>query len=119
MPARIQLASGGVIRSSYDDRGNLTERVEVQIDATTTRTYDPVFSQIESITDAEGKTTQLEIDANGNLVELVDAAGTRSQFAYADPACPGQMTSANGAIRLNWTLPKIRVDPDLLRQPGT
>ncbi len=97
LPSRITRANGAVFTMSYDQRGNLLTSTEEATNATTTFTYEPVFNQVSSVTDPDGNATAINYDASGNPIEIIDALGTRTVMAYADPTCPGQLTSVTAA----------------------
>ncbi len=99
-PTRIIRSNGAVTTMTYDQRGSLLTSTEQAIDATTSFTYDPVFSQVRSVTDPEGNGTTLNYDTQGNLVQIVDAQGTGTVMTYEDLNCPGQLTSVTAAVGL-------------------
>ena len=96
-PTEITRANGALTTMTYDQRGNLLTATEHAIGATTSFTYEPSFNQLTSITDPEGNSTTIHYDASGNPIEVIDALGTRTRLAYADPNCPGQLTSVTAA----------------------
>lgn len=83
---------------TYDPRGNLLTATEHAIGATTSFSYEASFNQLTSITDPEGNSTTIHYDASGNPIEIIDALGTRTTMAYADPNCSGQLTSVTAAV---------------------
>ena len=97
LPTRITRANGSVTTMTYDALGNLLTSTEEAIGATTTFTYESVFNQLTSITDPEGNSTTIHYDSNGNPIEIIDALGTRTTMAYANPNCAGQFTSVTTA----------------------
>jgi len=99
-PTRIIRSNGAVTTITYDERGNLLTSTKQAIDATTSFTYDPVFNQISSVTDPEGKLTTIHYDTGGNPTEVIDAIGTGTVMTYDDLNCPGQLTSVTAAVGL-------------------
>ena len=83
---------------TYDAKGNVLTRTKDSIGATTTFTYDPNFSQVTSVTDPNGNPSDtINLDANGNPIEVIDAAGTKAVLVYGDANCPGLVTSITAA----------------------
>ena len=79
-------ANGRLTEFGYDTRGNLTlERVltsDLGPVATEYR-YDPRFNKLTFKKDAEGRETNYSIDADsGDLIEMLDAVGNRTRYAY-------------------------------------
>jgi RHS repeat-associated protein len=78
---------------TYDSNGNpltVTDPTSV----TTTFTYDPVFSQITSITDALGHVTNFAYDSHANLLSATDADGNVTSFQYNFAGEPTKITDA-------------------------
>ena len=72
--------SAGDVSYTYDSKGNvLTVTDEL---GTTTFTYEPVFSRVTKIRDAQGNETNFTYDAKGNMTSRTDANGNRTQYFY-------------------------------------
>ncbi len=118
-PTQIVAFDGAVTTMTHDGIGNVLTVTEEGTDgpgdpagddlATTftydddpaTTEYDPLFGQVTSITDPKGNPpTIINHDASGNPIEIIDALGTKTVLAYADPNCPGQVTSVTSAFGL-------------------
>ena len=82
---------------TYDVVGNLLTSTETFIGSPTILTYDPTFNQVTSVIDPEENLTTIDHDANGNPIKITDAFNTQTILAYADPLCPGQLTSLTAA----------------------
>jgi len=117
LPTSITRAAGTPDASTrsftYDGKGNALTAIEVSIGATTTFSYDPNFSLLISYADAKGNPpASIVRDGNGNAMEVTDSAGTRSTFEFADPACPGLVTTIATAVGLpEQTIRNITYDP--------
>ena len=99
-PTRIIRPNGSVTTMTYDQRGNLLTSTEQAFDATTSFTYDPVFTQVSSVTDPEGSVSTINYDTGGNPIEVIDAQGTRTIMKFDDLSCPGQLSSVMAAVGL-------------------
>ncbi len=88
---------GGITTNVYDTAGNLlttTDPTTGGTPHTTTFTYTTPRKQLETITDARGKTTTLTYDAVGRLEQVTDANNKDTNFGYNARA---QMTSVTNA----------------------
>jgi RHS repeat-associated protein len=102
-PIRSVASNGRVSEMTYDERGNLlslTEAVGDPLERVTSFEYEPVFNQVTKITDPRNNDTTFDYDANGNLIEVEDAALTRTTLAYGDANCPGLATGVTRAVGL-------------------
>ena len=95
-PTKITRENGAVTTMKYDPLGNLTQVTDAQ-GSITTFEYEPTFNQVTSVMDPEENSTTIGHDANGNPIRIIDALGTETIMAYADPNCPGQLTSLTAA----------------------
>lgn len=93
-------ALGQVETFQYDALGNVTETLD-RAGILTTFTYDPVFSNVTSITRPGGRITLFDYDQNGNLISVADALGNLTTFTYDD----------NGQL-LTTTAPRGTATPD-------
>ena len=80
-PSSITDEDGFTSKFVYDTLGNLTSATDALGNAATL-TYDPTFSQVTSITNPLGATTQLQYDASGNLTMVTQPLGVNVQFTY-------------------------------------
>ena len=71
----------GDLTFTYDASGNLLTRTD-SLGNTTTFTYDPVFSQVTSITDPLGNVTKYTYDASGNKASATDPNGNTTTYVY-------------------------------------
>ena len=83
----------GNLTFTYDANGNLLSQTDA-LGETWNWTYDPIFSNITSVTDPVGNTTSRAYDAHGNMTKVTDARGNSSIFTYSGT---GLMTSATDA----------------------
>lgn len=81
-----------------DAKGNVltkTEAVATLVQRTTSYTYDPVFSNVTSVTDPELNTTTYAFNINGNLTSVTDPLGNSTAYAYDIAGQRISMTDAN------------------------
>ncbi|QDQ25023.1 RHS repeat protein [Chitinimonas arctica] len=81
----IQDATGGRIAYTLDNAGRpLTESRTNALGVVTKQifTYDPLTGKLDSISNGLGKVTRFSYDANGNLIDQVDALGRSNTYAY-------------------------------------
>ena len=71
----IRDASGQEIRREYDDAGNMVAGTRPDGSVKQWK-YDPVLKKAVRIVDARGAVTLMSYDANGNLTNKIEAAGT-------------------------------------------
>ena len=64
--------------------------------ATTSFTYEPVFSQLATITDPLNHTTTLSHDAAGSLTAIIDPLGHQTSIAYSTNGMPVSVTDPLG-----------------------
>jgi len=96
-PTKITKPNGAVTLMSYDLKGNLLTQTEEGAngpgsdDQTTTFTYEPTYNQVTSILDpngnknSQGVTTTMTYDAQGNLIQTIDAYDTITEMKYDEP----------------------------------
>lgn len=90
---------GRVTRFGFDHLGNVTHvtRLSGTPDAVSAAfTYDPVFSNLTSFTDALGHTTLLSHDALGNLTSVADPLSHTVTASYNDQGRLQSVTNALG-----------------------
>jgi RHS repeat-associated protein len=68
---------------TYDALGNLTKDAD-RAGNVTTITYDPVYSQLTTLTQPGGRTTTFVYDSHGNAIRITDALGNVTTMTY-DP----------------------------------
>jgi RHS repeat-associated protein len=76
LATKVIRSNNSVLNITYDTSGNLltsTEQDDPNGPATTTFTYEPVFNQVTTITDARNNTTTIGHDSHGNPIALTDA----------------------------------------------
>jgi RHS repeat-associated protein len=71
----------GDLTYTFDSTGNLLTKTD-GLGNTSTYTYDPVFSQVTSITDPLGNVTKYTYDAAGNKLSQTDPDGNTTTYAY-------------------------------------
>src|SRR5262249_42679429 len=106
-------ARGDVTTTTYDVMGNIetvTRLPGTADEATTTYTYDPVFNQVATITDALHHTTTFEYDAQGNRKSVTDALSHKTSFTYNTS---GQLTSVTDPLQHTTTYEYA--GPDLIK----
>ena len=81
-----------VVRYTYDARGNLLTRHNVQKDITTQYRYDE-RDRITQIIYANGYSTQFDYDANGNMRQLTTPTPTKHTYTYNGVNRPTSYTS--------------------------
>jgi RHS repeat-associated protein len=75
------------------EKSQLPDRADGQPGASSTWTYDPVHKYYpRTATDPQGKTTTFTYDSNGNVTEVLNAAGHTAKYAYN---LPGKGTLKN------------------------
>jgi RHS repeat-associated protein len=67
----------------HDARGNVIRSVD-PLGQAVERTFDPLFNQLSSFTDARGKTTHYDYNNSGDLLSITYPNGSQEQFDY-DP----------------------------------
>ena len=82
---------------TYDANGNILTTTDALGD-TTSFTYDPLFSQILSLTDPLGNSSSFSYDQNGNLLIATDANGHAWSVAYQSGGLPASLTDALGKL---------------------
>ena len=85
--------TAGSLTFTYDSIGNELSQTDA-LNETWSYTYDPVYSNITSITDPVGNVTTRSYDAHGNLAQITDARGNTSSFKFSST---GLMASAQDA----------------------
>jgi RHS repeat-associated protein len=83
---------------TYDALGNVTsvQRLAGTADAVTTQyTYEPIFSELASVTDPLSHTTSFTRDEKGNLIRATDPVGSAWTFTYN---AAGQVLSATDPL---------------------
>jgi RHS repeat-associated protein len=78
----------------YDTRGNVTSSTD-QLGHTVTHSYDPVFNQITSTTDKNGKVSTFGYDTRGNLTSFTNALNETTIFEID---LNGQLKSVTDAL---------------------
>ena len=71
--------AAGDMTFTYDANGNILTQTDALGD-TTTFTYDPVHSNLTSVTDPTGNMAQKLYDAHGNVTGIIDARGNTTMF---------------------------------------
>jgi RHS repeat-associated protein len=71
----------GDVTLTYDSNGNVLTRTDT-LGNTTTKTYDPVFGQVTSVTDPLGNVYKYAYDGSGNLLTATDAKGNTTTYTY-------------------------------------
>lgn len=94
------LPSPGDVAYTYDANGNVLTSTDA-LGQKTTFTYDPVYNQITSVTDANGHTSSFAYDGNGNLQTAADANGKATRFTYNSY---GQVLTITDALGKKTTL---------------
>ncbi len=74
--------TAGDLTYTFDSQGNILTRTD-SLGNTTKYTYDPVFSQVTSITDPLGHTTKYTYDASGNKLSQTDPNGNTTSYTYS------------------------------------
>lgn len=89
------------VEYTYDGAGNLTQIQEksnaTTVYSTATVEYGGPYGQLTKIVDPEGKQSELQYDALGNLLVSTDHDGNPIRFFYQDPRFPQAMTRVEGA----------------------
>jgi RHS repeat-associated protein len=78
-------ALGRITRYEYDGRGNrtrITRLFGTPQAVSWNYTYEPVFQQIQTITDPLNQTTEFSYDAYGNLIRILDPEDNKVDFTY-------------------------------------
>ena len=73
--------AAGDMNFTYDANGNPLTRVDA-LGNTTSFTYEPVFNQVASVSDALGNVTRYTYDARGNLLTTTDANNRTTTLIY-------------------------------------
>jgi RHS repeat-associated protein len=89
---------GSTVNRVFDAQGNLLSETEAFNNAVTHTTYDPVFNLVTSVTDALNHITAYHLDAEGNLIALVNALGHTTALTYNSAGQVSQRTDANGLV---------------------
>jgi RHS repeat-associated protein len=71
----------GDVTLTYDSNGNVLTQAD-SLGNTTTKTYDPVFGQVTSITDPLRNVYKYAYDASGNLLTAADGKGNTTTYTY-------------------------------------
>jgi RHS repeat-associated protein len=102
---RVEYPSGHAVSRTFDAKGNVLTVTDETLNGTTTFTYDPVFGQLETITDADQETTQIDLDANGNPTQITTPEGRVTEITYESRGLPERITDVFG------TVTKLTYDP--------
>ena len=89
--------ANGDVSFTYDSNGNVLTKVD-SLGNTTTRTYDSVFGQVTSITDALGDVYQFTYDASGNMLTAKDPDGNITSYLHNSFGQVTQQTDALGKV---------------------
>ncbi len=91
-PLTVMQPNGALRTSLFDAMGNLISSTDSSNGAVSQFTHDPVFNRLTSFTDAEDNAYLFNLDAAGNLIEVIDPENTKTTLTYGEPACPGMST---------------------------
>jgi YD repeat-containing protein len=95
---RVEFPSGHAVSRSFDAKGNVLTVTDETLGGTTTFTYDPVFNQIETITDADQETTEIDLDGNGNPTQITTPEGRVTAITYEARGLPERITDVFGTV---------------------
>ena len=99
LPTKIIRPDLSETTNLYDDRGNLTTKIEGFNGATTVNTYDPQFSLVTSIKDPENNTAIFTLNPiTGNVETITNALTHQTQLMYNTAGQVTQITDANGLV---------------------
>jgi len=87
----------GSVSYTYDSLGNALTAADA-LGNTTTYTYDPIFSQVTSITDELGNQSKFSYDSVGNLTASTDANSHATTFTYDSTGLPLTVTDPLGNV---------------------
>jgi RHS repeat-associated protein len=79
---RIVRPSGGEREMTYDANNNLLTVRDEQLGGTTTYTYDPALNRLDSIKDANQKTTDIGYNPAGQITSTMTPLGRQNTMTY-------------------------------------
>jgi len=97
-PTRVVSPNNNVYNMTYNSHGNLLSFYDATIRGTTQFTYEPIYQQVQTIVDANGRTTRFEHDEFGNMIDMSSPMGREWTYTYNDRGQVATSADATGLV---------------------